>query len=270
MLRTATDLRSRFGSSRRLRGACVGVLAVMAIAIAGVRRPESGVAAEAGSSSPPAAVAAKPVERIPLSLVPADTVYAVSVRPAELLENELYGPLVSEIDELKPLAESSVSVRDIAEFMVIVPGSPYAQERFVVRFASQQACLDFVNAMLQRQQFEGAVDPNGPWRDGSEQITKVDQSTLAIEHFATPEAHGASLPPLHSHLVHGWAEAWQQRAEQPWVAAISVAARPPLSPEPGPRQWPSRALGSHSTISGNRMHRRSPKSCSATNGMMPL
>src|SRR5690606_29147188 len=84
----------------RLRWAQCGLLALVAVGIAGLRAPSL---AEAQTATPAeVAKSGTEVERIPLSLVPPETIYVVSFRPAELFASQPLKPLAVKLSEAAP------------------------------------------------------------------------------------------------------------------------------------------------------------------------
>lgn len=222
MLRTTAASQSPRNSSR-LRLGGVGLLGLVALAIAGIRGPAVSVAEEPEGVLTEV-LAAQEVERIPLSYVPTSAVFALSLRPAGLLTDQ---ELVKELDQFEGLGvlqQAGLSVQDIAEVMIVAPGTNHARPRSIVRFKSPEACLVYVNDWMQRAGRVEVFDNAQRWRSHSEQSTRLDPSTLAFEEYATVEARGGQLPPLRTQERHPWAEEWNKQDASHLSAAVNVAA----------------------------------------------
>lgn len=223
MLRnTATSALSP-ARSKTLRWTCVGTLAVLAIAVAGVRRPATGQEAPTRTVEGVLFSQIDMPERIPLSVVPTNTVYAVSVRPSELIGDAAYQKLVDKINNLPPLKGSSVSVTSITEVMIVVLAESRSQPRFVIRFTTPETCLAFTNYLLSKTDMKKVEVNATVMRDDSEQVTRMDDRTLVIDHYATGEALGRITPPVQNALPK-WSDDWTKRNDGQVLAAFSVEA----------------------------------------------
>lgn len=220
MLRTAARPLASPVQSRRLSGASAVVLAFVALAIAGVRQPPTSQAAEPTTDD--TFVAFEPAERIPLSVVPADTTFAYAIRPAELLAHEAYDPLIKELNSIEPLKTSELSARDIWEAMVFVRGESKSGERAVIRCVTPKACLALTNGLLSGMpEGQGLEADFDVLRTRTLKITRLDERTIVVDRLFRDDSNA---PPLHSPVSQKWEAEWKLRDKAPLVGAISVAA----------------------------------------------
>ena len=226
MLRSPLSCVTSRSVAGRLRWCAAGLLLLSAAGVAGLRAPQESLA------QAPAVQFSQinPAPRIPLELVPEGTVYAISVRPAELLAKESLKPLAKQIDaNLQPARDSGVSVAEFAEVCVFVPQGAN-RPRFVVRMVTPDACDRYLDFLKTQPDMKPTAGQPQIWRDRSEQVVLFDSTTLVIDHYATTE--NGKTPPL-KNPVPLWADDWNQKAESHGlVACDNQALRLAIANEP--------------------------------------
>ncbi len=199
----------------RLRWAQFAVLALVAVGIAGLRAPNL---AEAQTAAPAEiAKSGTAVERIPLSLVPPETIYVLSVRPAELFASETLKPLAEKISASNlPLQEAGLKVQDIAELMFCVPKD---NERYVVRMTTREACDQLLTSFIKwNRMTEVAGAERATWRTSLEQYMRLDERTFVVDKVRSEP--GFTVPPISNPVV-AWEAEWTSRASEQVVVAFN-------------------------------------------------
>ncbi|MCO6046789.1 DUF1559 domain-containing protein [Aeoliella sp. ICT_H6.2] len=228
MLREAKQRTSSKSIGPLARSVAAVSLALAAVAVAGVRQVAIGQdAAELLADTGPRGSAEKleKVPRIGLEVFPDSTVYAVSIRPAELLGQPSLKELVPKIDEVlqsSRLKNSNISVAQVAEFLVLVYGFPMEEPRFVVRFVDAPACDALVATTVDKMKDdEQYTAPSSTvWQTKYQRLTKIDARTIVFDQFGRADAK-RSLPPA-VQTKRAWAEQWQQAADKQIVMAFDM------------------------------------------------
>lgn len=240
MLRTSAKTAAKPKGSSTLRLACVGLLLMLAIGVAGVRRDAiaqpakttAGNAATAESSAPdsPKFSQIEPPNPIPLEYVPPSAVFVATLRPGAITENAEMAKALNYADQRQLLARAGLTIRDVAELMFLLPGKKYCGPRAIVRFTTPEACREAFTSLLgERPKSLGMIPGSGMMRGrtASDQVTQLDEITIAVEPYAWVESQGGTLPELKTNLVHPWSNDWERNNDAQLVAAINVAPSRP-------------------------------------------
>lgn len=228
MLREAKQRTSSKSIGPLARSVAAVSLALAAVAVAGVRQVAIGQdAAELLADTGPRGRAEKleKVPRIGLEVFPDSTVYAVSIRPAELLGQPSLKELVPKIDDVLQsslLENNNTSVAQVAEFLVLVYGLPMEEPRIVVRFVDAPACDALVATTVDKMKDdEQYTAPSSTvWQTKYQRLTKIDARTIVFDQFGRADAK-RSLPPA-VQTKRAWAEQWQQAADKQIVMAFDM------------------------------------------------
>ncbi|MGI9456005.1 MAG: DUF1559 domain-containing protein [Aeoliella sp.] len=225
MLRTVKTLSTRPKFARMVRFLSLGLLASLAVAVAGVRQTATGQDAPTPPNTVNLSFATEMPGRIPLTVLPVDTMFVAAVRPALLINND--EALAERFNQLGKAAIPEgidLSVSDVAEWMMIGYGDPDGQPRIVIRFTSSEACetaLEYIQKMPGAKKFA-----NGKWktwRGNAEQFTQIDTSTLLIEHYA--DRKNQRVRPVEneaSDWMKEWSGQWEAAKDRPVVAALDM------------------------------------------------
>ena len=228
MLRTSPKLRS-LQASTTLRRVAIGCMAVVALAVAGLRQPvvsqeESGGGATAEKDDAVVLEFVAKPDRIPARYIPRQTKLVISVRVQDILRDKA---LIKQIDELTAdtlLGEAELSVADISEVMIQqLTDRPYA-ERTIVRFATPAACQQAFVAAVKASDSPLRTRPSTSLlvgRSGGTQYTQLDASTLAFDR----NRGDADLPITDNNTPPAWAQAWSDAADRPVVVAVDIAQK---------------------------------------------
>ncbi|WP_425397031.1 M56 family metallopeptidase [Aeoliella sp.] len=225
MLREAKGRTSSKSISPITRATAAVCLAVVAVAVAGVRQVASGQDAPGAVAEESPTITPTPanVPRIGLEVLPDNTIYAVSVRPAELLSQPGFKDLAQKLDDVVPESlRKQVSVSQIAEVLVVVYGFPRDEPRFVVRFVEPSACESFVAALVDKMtKADGYTAPSSTvWQTKDQRLTKVDPQTIVLDHFGRSDARNALPPAVQSKRE--WDDPWQQASDKQLVFAFDM------------------------------------------------
>ena len=251
MLRTAVKSYPNSNSSRRIQGISVGLVLILAVVIAGFRQPTTSFAEETSDTPRKTATAFPSANRLPLSLVPTESVCVMSVRPAELLADPSFDPLVKGLEELMPIdfKKYSLSIRDFGEIMLSFQASDNNHLRTVFRCVSSDSSLALTQALLGRPPEQSLDTSIGSqvFQQPSQRITRLDDKTIVVEPHSSKNPNGEGLPPLHTQTTHPWADQWEQSKERHLLAALSFSAlRNAMSPDARDRMlrsFPMQAFG---------------------------
>ena len=227
MLRTSKNVSTPPKFARFFRFLSLGLLAMLALAVAGVRQsatgqdaptpPKSGGAPETTGTFQ----AVELPDRIPLSVLPVDTIYVTSIRPADLLAGPEFDSIPLAYDIAGTFSPSQkktgLSIRDIAEVMSISYGDPKdLKDRAVVRFLTATACDKFTLGYgdpAEVKMMEGKL--RKVWTKIPDmQTIQLDPLTLIIDNGRLGnEAH---MP------VKEWQAQWEAAKDRSVVAAIDI------------------------------------------------
>ncbi|TWT90954.1 Regulatory protein BlaR1 [Pseudobythopirellula maris] len=229
MLRT-TKTPGPAGAHRWLVATSWGLLAALAVGLAGVRQEAIGQEEAGQEEVTPAAatLAAEPVERIDLSVVPPDSFYVLSLRPAELLSKEAYRPLIKPFDDLASgfLIAPGVSVTDYEEVMLIGSVLSVDRPRVVVRFTNPAVPEAIIRHITEVEGGvkEFSVEGLQAWETHTARIVRLDSRTLVGD--SKPRVGSGSefapSPVKIQPIAHPpWAASWEGLTDRPVVAAVN-------------------------------------------------
>ncbi|MEM9660414.1 MAG: hypothetical protein AAF961_18780, partial [Planctomycetota bacterium] len=228
MLRSPLRTVSNRIVATRLQWAAGCLLALLAVAVAGLRLPTAALAQQSTEGVASNATHSANLSSL-VELTPEGSVFGLLIRPAEIFSRDSFKPLAKQINMVAPPLESTgVGVEDFAA--VMVAGSPdRGQPRIVLCLTTPEAC-ERLSAAWVKQTSMNAVDdaPSPTWRDASEQLTRYDPWTLVIDHFATTQS--GSLPSLKNQPPR-WANAWEERSDRQVLAALDNAKLQASMPE---------------------------------------
>ena len=140
----------------RLQWVAGCLLAAIAVGVAGLRQPPQTLAqaAENKDDQPRTYVEITPTPPIPLKLIPSDSVYAFSIKPAAIAAQPQYSEVVKLLDEdSNALYGLNVRLEEIVEIVIAVPLEN--EPRFILRMATPDACnriLENATAQMKLQQ----------------------------------------------------------------------------------------------------------------------
>jgi len=216
------------------RIASFAIVAMVGLAVAGLRGPGGESGSVALAQVPPPQDERAPAERLSLELVPKDPLFVVSIRPAEIVGREEFRELIRFFDEMVlSLKQSQLSLRDIREVMAIQHGGQsFAEVRLIIRFKDSGHQTQFLEEGSRLGVIVEQPNSDGWKMDGNKFVREIDTSTLVIdENFASV----LDIPPLKNAMPR-WAEAWQERNDRPLVFGLDVKSVvkqvfvPPLDP----------------------------------------